>query len=183
MESVLTVGEVLTTDYVGVSESDSVLGTVRLMRDDRAACALVMRGSEPVGIVTEWDILGVVADEIDPTTTTVEEVMSSPVLRIDAGTPVSDGAEYMARENIRNLVVEADDEIVGMLTQRDVITVAGSYGQATSPQSPAEPETMGTQANGGEEYSTQGVCEVCGTLADSLYESNGRLVCTDCRSV
>lgn len=186
MATELTARDVLSAEYIGVSESDSVLGAVRLMRRERAGYVLVLRGSEPVGILTEWDVLGIVTDEEDPAELSVEEAMSAPVLSVPPEHPVSDAAELMARENIRNLVVENEDGVAGVITQRDVIAVAGSYGATTAPttqvNTPETPEPPA--ANGGDEYaSSQGVCEVCGTLAETLWETNGQLVCGDCRAV
>ena len=192
METELSVRDVLTKDYVGVSESDTVHGAVSLMRSDRLGCVLVMRGSELLGIVTEWDVLGLIEDGGDPTTTTVGDLMSAPVITIGPNYSLSDAADTMTHEGIRNLVVTADDEIVGILTQRDVIAAAGSFRATTRTESYANTagEPSGTEdvseeilTNGGDEYSTQGVCEACGSLADSLWESNGQLVCTDCRSI
>ena len=193
MESELSVRDVLTTEYVGVSESDTVLGAVQLMREERVGCVLVLRGAEPVGIMTEWDVLGVVAGETDPAETTIGSVMSAPVLTIDAGRSVTDAADMMAKEAIRNLVVTEDDRTLGVLTQRDIITAAGSFQAVASSSQTVEAPLAGRGAdrdrgedliaNGGDEYSTQGVCETCGSFADSLWEANGQLVCADCRSV
>ncbi|EMA30199.1 CBS domain-containing protein [Halobiforma nitratireducens] len=231
MERELSVKEVLTTEYVGVSESDSVQGAVELMREERAGSVLVVRGTDPVGIMTEWDVLGLVADERAPAETTVEEVMTTPVITIPSDRSLTDAANLMARENIRNVVVEdADaDEVLGLVTQRDIIAAAGSFRGTVSPARSVEPgagtgagtgsgtepgAAQGTGAgtepadgdplleepageppignedgeapvvpNGGDEYSTQGVCEACGSLADSLWEANGQLVCSDCRTV
>lgn len=204
MEPELSVRDVLTTEYVGASESDTVLGAVRLMREERVGCVLVVRGSEPVGIMTEWDVLGLVADEHDPAETTVKEVMTSPVISIDPDWALADAAATMGHQNIRNLVVETEDEIVGILTQRDVIAAAGSFKGTTTPARESsdallefahdrsagetgrsrsgEDEDTQLLSNGGE-FSTQGVCEVCGSLADSLWDANGQLVCSECRSV
>ncbi|AGB16163.1 putative signal-transduction protein containing cAMP-binding and CBS domains [Halovivax ruber XH-70] len=190
MEPEVSVKDVLTTSYVGVSESDSVRGAVELMRTERAGSVLVVRGSSAIGIMTEWDVLGVVEDGTDPSTVTVGSVMSSPVISIPPDHSLTDAADVMARDEIRNLVVEDGDGIVGVLTQRDVITAAGSFTGATAIDE-AELRTMATPesgavqaaANGGTEYTTQSICEVCGSLADSLWERNGQLVCTDCRSV
>ncbi|ARS88720.1 cyclic nucleotide-binding/CBS domain-containing protein [Natrarchaeobaculum aegyptiacum] len=205
MESELSVRDVLTADYVGVSESDTVLGVVRLMREERSSCVLVVRGSDPVGIVTEWDVLGLVADEHDPAETTVGAVMTTPVITVDPTRSLADVATTMARQNIRNVVVETDDEVVGVVTQRDVIAAAGSFratvtpprsaGSGEQPTSPDQPLEEAVTApvdevpddrmvpNGGDEYSTQGVCEACGSLATDLWDANGQLVCTDCRTV
>ena len=207
MESELSVRDVLTNDYVGVSESDTVRGAVELMREERSSCVLVVRGSEPVGIMTEWDVLGVVSDDRDPAETTVGDVMTSPVITFGPDRSLTDAADAMARENIRNVVVEDDDGVVGLVTQRDVIAAAGSFQATMTPsrttdttgglegtQPSDEPTSQSTStsregldsramANGGDEYTTQGVCEACGSLADALWDANGQLVCADCRTV
>ncbi|ELY89011.1 CBS domain-containing protein [Natrinema altunense] len=202
MESELSVRDVLTSDYVGVSESDTVREVVRLMREERTSCALVVRGAEPVGIVTEWDVLGLVADDRDPSATTVGDAMTTPVITVGPDRSLTDVATTMARQNIRNIVVEAADGIVGLVTQRDVIAAAGSFQATMTPSRSNEPpvdrdrgaadpaatrttEEDDTQLlpNGGDEYTTQGICEACGSLADALWDANGQLVCTDCRTV
>ncbi|SEV96434.1 CBS domain-containing protein [Natrinema salifodinae] len=203
MESELSVRDVLASEYVGVSESDTALSVVRLMREERTSCALVLRGTEPVGIVTEWDVLGLVAAEREPAETTVDEVMTTPVIAVDPDRSLTDVATTMARENIRNIVVEDEAGIRGLVTQRDVIAAASSF-QATmtpsrsgeppvdreraiadsaAPRAPAENADAGVLPNGGDEYTTQGVCETCGSLADELWDANGQLVCSDCRTV
>lgn len=196
MESELSVRDVLTKEYVAASEGDTVLGAVELMLEDLVSCALVVRGSDVVGIVTEWDVLELVAGEGSPEETTVEEAMSKPVITVDADSSLSEAANTMASQDVRNLVVEDEGELLGVVTQRDVIATAGSFRGATPPaptegrplddrQMAGDPvaETAGMAANGGEGYSTQGVCEACGSLAESLWESNGQLLCADCRSV
>ena len=201
MESELSVRDVLTTDYVGVSESDTVRGAVQLMREERASCVLVVRGTTPVGIMTEWDVLGVVADEHDPGETTVGDVMTTPVITFGPDRSLTDAASTMARQNIRNVVVEDDDGVLGLVTQRDVIAAAGSFQATMTPTRSNETALEGNRpderaaqaasderespalANGGDEYTTQGVCEACGSLADALWDANGQLVCTDCRTV
>ena len=193
MESELSVRDVLTKEYVAVSESDSVLGAVRLMRKERSGSVLVVRGDELVGIMTEWDVLRLVSEEGDPAETAVEEVMSTPVMTIEPDWSLTDAADVMARDNVRNLVVETDDGTVGVLTQRDVIAAAGSFHGTVAVLEDEEPpgpmaDTAATPdaevlTNGGDEYTQQGVCEGCGSLTDSLWEANGKLVCADCRSV
>ncbi|WP_049923436.1 CBS domain-containing protein [Halopiger djelfimassiliensis] len=204
MESELSVRDVLTTEYVGVSESDTVLGAVQLMREERTSCVLVVRGTEPVGIMTEWDVLELVADERDPAETAVEEAMTTPVISLEPDHSLTDAASTMARQNIRNVVVETEDDVLGLVTQRDVIAAAGSFQAAMTPvrsnEEPSERErhaderanprlgeetTTQSQVlpNGGDEFTTQGVCEACGSLADELWDANGQLVCSDCRTV
>ncbi len=196
MESELSVRDVLTKEYVAASEGDTVYGAVELMLDDLVSCALVVRGSDVVGIVTEWDVLELVAGEGTPEETTVEEAMSRPVITVDADNSLAEAASTMASQDVRNLVVEDDGELLGVVTQRDVIATAGSFRGATPPAPTGDrplddrsvagdpvAEATGMTATGDDSYSTQGVCEACGSLAESLWESNGQLLCADCRSV
>lgn len=188
MERDVTVREVMTREYVGVSESDDVLGAVRLMREERAGSALVLRGSEPVGILTEWDVLGLVADEADPSETPVSERMSEPVLSVTADRAVTDAAQLMSRESVRRLLVEGDDDVLGVLTDRDVIAATGSstvLDDVPTEDPPGNPGSgrRATQDGGNDGYSIQGICEVCGSLTRSLGNFNGQLICSDCREV
>lgn len=199
MDSDATVGDVITREYVGVSESDTVRATVGVMREERVASAVVLRGSDPVGIVTEWDVLTVVEEGIDPDETVVGEVMSAPVRSIGPETPLVDAATVMSSENIRNLVVEEAGETLGVLTDRDVIAAVASLWPSTEgvgSNPGAEPgsgrgnpgeeaaterlESSASLAATDAEFSNQGVCEVCGSLTDSLDERNGQVVCPDC---
>jgi len=188
MEGDVMIRDVMTREYVGVSESDSVLGAVKLMRTEEAGSVVVLRGTEPVGILTEWDVLGVVADEHDPDDVVVSAVMSTPVLTMDASRSLADAAGTMSNQNIRRLLVtDESDELAGVLTERDVIAAAS----ASMTGVPTEPETRlevnderAVDIDGGEpEFATQGICEVCGSLTRSLANFNGQIICADCREV
>ena len=205
MEGEVTVRDVMTRDYVGVSESDTVLGAVRLMDEDDIGCVVVLRGSDPVGIVTESDVLALIADERDPAEVEVSSIMSDPIVSVDADRGLSDAAGTMSREDIRRLVVTNDDELIGVLSERDVISASASL--AGVPQFREETpgdlggERMGGNPVGGEpvgaesvgsvaedegdhyEYSDRSICETCGTLSRKLTNVNGQLICTDCREV
>ena len=194
MERDVSIRDVAAREFVGVSESDSVLSTVRLMHEEGVGSVLVLRGSTPVGIMTERDVLEMVATGTDPESASVEEVMSQPVITMAASRPLADAAETMSREEIRNVVVTDDtddEETVGLLTERDVIEAASTLQASRSLDADASIEGVATAATPVEseatlpedEYGSQGVCELCGALTDALHDSNGQLVCSDCRQV
>lgn len=199
MEGEVTVRDVMTRDFVGVSESDSVLGAVQLMDEEGVGCVVVLRGTEPVGIMTESDVIGFVADGGDPAETEVATLMSDPVVSVNADRALTDATGTMSREDIRRLVVTNDGELVGVLSERDVISASASL--STVPTFPDESprevgdrvrsetlgsETLGATAGNTEaanEYSDRSICEVCGTLSRELANVNGQLICADCREV
>lgn len=202
MEGEVTVTDVMSREYVGVSEADTVLGAVRLMHEDGVGSVIVLRGSEPVGIMTESDVLGLVADETDPAETPVSEAMSQPVISVEADRGLSDAAGTMSHEDIRRILVTDDDELVGVLDERDVIAASASLsgvpsirdeplgvgeGRVSNPAGgePVGDDRVGDVADNGDraEYSDRSICETCGTLSRELSNVNGQLICVDCRDV
>lgn len=186
-----SIRDVAAREFVGVTESDSVVGASELMRADEASCAVVLRGSDPVGIVTERDVVDLVATGENPADVTVTEVMSEPVVTVDSDESLAAAADRMDVETIRHLVVTNDDELFGVLAANDLLN-AQSAGEPT----PTSPTAGDVVANGGmtiaderaaaqaeATFDPQSICEVCGSLADSLADTNGKLVCDDCRDV
>lgn len=191
MNADVSIRDVAARNFVGVTESDFVGGVARLMCDEDSSCAVVLRGSDPVGIVTERDVTGLVADEDDPAETPVREIMSDPVVTIDADESLAIAADRMGTESIRHLVVTDDGDVFGVLAADDILSARSVENLA-----PSEPRSGELIENGGIEvvddrdvepadatYDPQSICEGCGALADSLVEENGKLVCADCRDV
>lgn len=194
MESELTIRDVMTREYVGVSEADTVQGTVEIMRDERVGSVVVLRGTEPVGMMTEWDVIELIADGEDPAETAVKTAMSAPVISMDADRLLGDAIETMSRHDIRRmLAIDAEGEVVGVLTERDVITASASlsslparserstetdgFGEAGDPDLTSAADTTDTG------FAGQSICETCGSLTRNLASVNGQLVCGDCREM
>lgn len=179
----LTVRDAMTTAYVGVSESDTIRDVIELMIEDGVSGVVVVRGAEAVGTVTEHDLLRAATAESIPTETGVASVMSGPGPSVSPDISLSEAASTLSVEDRRQLLVRNGDGLVGVITPQDVITAAAS--QRPSPEREfdemarldAEETTENT------EYSTQSVCEVCGSLMPGLESVNGRAVCVDCRNV
>ena len=103
-----------------VAPEDSVFHAARAMTERKVGAATVVDGTQVVGVVTERDVMKkVVATGIDPATTSVREIMTSPVLTIGLKTTVATAATMMRKHHIRHLVVLDDnDQLAGMLALR-----------------------------------------------------------------
>ncbi|MCL7417370.1 MAG: CBS domain-containing protein, partial [Halalkalicoccus sp.] len=177
----LTVRDAMTTAYVGVSESDTIRDVIDVMVEDGDTGIVVLRGTEAVGTVTERDLLRATAGTI-PTDARIASVMSGPDPSIEADVPLSDAASLLSTEEGRQLLVRNGEGIVGVLTPQDVITATASLLSAPErePETLAGPDEAETE---NVEYTTQSVCEVCGSLMPGLESINGQAVCSDCREV
>ncbi len=113
-------------EFVVVDCATSVRKASEIMRDRRIGSVFVARDKKLVGILTETDFARrLVAVKLDPDRTTVERIMSSPILHIDENKGLLDASDLMADKRIRHLGVSRDGELVGMISVRDlVMTVA-----------------------------------------------------------
>lgn len=177
-----TVKEAMTTAYVGVSESDTVGDVVDVMFDDGVAGVVVLRGRDPVGTVTERDLLRAAATGTLPLEAGIASVMSGPGPSIDVETPLAEAASTLSTEDQRQLLVTNGEELVGVLTAQDVIAAAASSFSSPDPQPETTPMAMDERPDR-PEYTTQSVCEVCGSLMPELETVDGQAVCSDCRAV
>jgi len=94
----------------------------RVMRDDDFGLVPVVDGDRLVGTVTDRDIaIRVVAEERDPSSTTVREIASADLVTIDPEQELGEALRLMAQHQIRRLpVVEEDGRLVGIVAQADV---------------------------------------------------------------
>ena len=91
---------------VSVDVNESVVSAANTMRQNGIGSLVVVQGNDPVGILTERDILyKVVASKKDPEQTKVKSIMSSPIESIESSSKVGDAIAKMSRLGIRRLAV------------------------------------------------------------------------------
>ena len=74
-----------------------------------------------VGMVTERDILRkVTARSKDPDNVKLKEIMSSPLIMINASEGLGEATSLMLQKGIRRLLVAENGKIIGIFTQRDL---------------------------------------------------------------
>jgi CBS domain-containing protein len=83
--------------------------------------AVVVTGQEPVGLLSERDIVRVVARGGDVTAVQASEVMSIPIIWIGPDDPIQAAADAMLEADIRHLPVGDGRRLVGMLSVREVL--------------------------------------------------------------
>jgi CBS domain-containing protein len=110
-----------------VPPESSVFAAAGEMMRARATSCLVVPEKGPAGIITERDILGkVVAKGLDPKGTNVGSIMSSPVITVRSEDMLFEAFLRMVRASIRKLVVvDADGRPVGIIQERDLLSVKG----------------------------------------------------------
>lgn len=180
----LTLRDVMTREFVGVSESDAVIGAVRLMREEGVRSAIVLRGQEPVGTVGAADVLDLLVEGRDVESTRIQDVMHEDVTTLDPEAPIGDAASAIATEDGDQVLVSDAQELLGVIKPEDLAQFAWERNDAVAQDVAIEggAQTRSTTEST-EGYSSQSICEACGTLSRDLVNVNGQLLCPDCRSV
>jgi CBS domain-containing protein len=77
----------------------------------------------PVGIITERDVLErVLGRNLNGYQTRVKNVMSTPPVSIASDRPIKKALDFMRQQNIRRLAVTENDTLVGLVTERRLLT-------------------------------------------------------------
>lgn len=173
--------DVMSHEFVGVSESDPLVDAVELMRTAGTTSAVVLRGSNPVGVVTTESVLDLIVDGQDPSDVAVTDVMDDTPKALSLDASVGDAADLMGRTGSPRVLVSDDKGVHGVVEARDVAPVMESRGGASP--IPVEPRNSELSSDETDTFGEQGVCEVCGNLTQELTSVNGELRCPECRAV
>ncbi|MEF8814602.1 MAG: CBS domain-containing protein [Halovenus sp.] len=197
MNADLTVRDIMDREYVGVSESDGIAETVELLLREDATAAVVLRGQEPVGVLTERDVYAVLAESSNPSEATVGDAPLTTVPTVAPDVSLDVAADKMATRSVSRLRVVDNGETLGLVTEHDILAARAPQAvESTKRQAEADADAAATtgavdagtrEAFGSEnrqdEFGEQSICEGCGTLTRDLSSFNGQLLCPDCRDI
>src|SRR5712692_10310349 len=97
----LPAGRIARRELITVDEGNTVLEAAKEMVAKSRGSILATRSGDPVGILTERDILKkVVATDLDPSSTRVKDVMTSPLVTIDYNKPLREAIDLMVRKGL-----------------------------------------------------------------------------------
>ena len=108
--------------FVTVDRDTNVRKAAEIMKDSGIGSVFVTRDKKIIGILTDTDLVRrLVAAGLDSTQTTVEQIMSAPILKIEENKTLLDANDLMAKEHVRHLGVSKDGNLIGMISVRDLV--------------------------------------------------------------
>jgi CBS domain-containing protein len=116
-----------------VGPGHTIRQTARLMSDRRVGSAVVIDpDSVGVGIITERDILNVVGAGLDPDAEAVANHLTWDVVYAHGSWTLEEATEAMVRGGFRHLVVLDGDEVLGVISVRDIMRTWSQQGTAVT---------------------------------------------------
>jgi CBS domain-containing protein len=130
----LIVKDVLTRKVITATLDTPVREIAEVMKNKKIGSLFITdAAAKMVGIVTESDIVRkVVGGDRIPYVTKAGEVMSAPLITIDIEESVYRAQELMDQKHILHLAVLEKDQIVGMVSIRDLIHPYEHFEKGTS---------------------------------------------------
>ena len=116
-----SVRDAMTENPRSIGASATVVEAARLMREEHIGSLPITDGEQLVGMITDRDItLRVVAEAVDPTSTSVGDVYSRDIISVEPGNDLEEALRLMARHQVRRLPVIENGRLVGIVAQADI---------------------------------------------------------------
>jgi CBS domain-containing protein len=133
----MKVKEIMTPNAKAIWLTESLADAAQLMwENDCGVLPIIKDGRKVIGMITDRDIcMAAAMRDTNPSSVSVEEVMTGQVYSVNPEDDVSQALEAMREHKIRRLaVVNADGELEGVLSMNDVVLKAktsdGSIGSS-----------------------------------------------------
>jgi trk system potassium uptake protein TrkH len=105
-------------DVILLDSSSTISLASRIMKRREDDSVVVIKAGKPIGIVTDQDVIDNLATKgISPVGSSLEMIMSSPVITIEPDAKLTDALKKMRESHVRKLVVVEDGVVKGMIRQ------------------------------------------------------------------
>ena len=97
----------------------------RMIQEEKGPLPIV-EGERPVAIVTDRDIIAhVVAEGLDPTSMTVDDITSQELVTIGPDQDVNEARQLRDQYELDRILVVEEDRLVGIISEADIRTEEG----------------------------------------------------------
>ena len=115
-------------ELLTVDSKKPVIEALTIMAKYKIGALIVLDGAKMVGIISERDYAReIILEGKSSKDTKVEEIMSKKVLTLSAEDKLDKGLEIMTQKRIRHMPVMDGKELIGMVSQGDLVKEMISY--------------------------------------------------------
>lgn len=174
----ILVRDVMNSPVITAAPDDFLDIVAQKMAEHKVGSIVIADGGELKGIVTDGDIVAkAVAKNLQPHKVKAKDVMSTPLITIDAESDVTEAARLMRKHKVKRLGVVYRGDVVGMVSVSDVIAVTPELVDVLS-----EKTKILTSERIKVRGYVAGYCDACNQWSDYLQEVDGKFLCEECRS-
>jgi len=176
MTTRVLVRDIMNSPVISASTKTTIKDIAIKMKEEKIGSIIIMDKEEPLGIVTDWDIVSnAVVKDVKPSLLNASDIMQQ-LYTIEGEEGVTEAARVLRKHNIKRLGVVYKNRLVGIISASDVIAVTPDLVDVISEKSALiRGETGRSMGN------VSGYCDECGEWSDLLQYNEGTFTCEECR--
>jgi CBS domain-containing protein len=115
--------EIMTRDVVTAPTDTPLRDVAQIMARKKISCVVIVGGTKPVGIISERDLVRVVAERPGMLVSLLAmHVMTTPVKSLTGDVLLADALRAMKQYGFRRFpIVDAGGHLIGLITQTDIL--------------------------------------------------------------
>ncbi len=174
MKTGYKVCDAMTKKPVVVSLNSTIEECAKVMDEENVGSLLVKKDKELSGIITDQDVVRkIIAKGIDPKMAKVHEHMSTKLTTVSPEEDIFDALKLMTETNVKQLPVLDGKNMVGLLTQKDILKIEPELFDLLADKLEIKEEEHKPTSN-------EGICGSCGNYSKKLVSRNDILMCREC---
>ena len=116
-----TVSDVM-NEIISIDGESLVVDAAKIMIEKEIGSIVVTEEGNPVGIITESDMLArVIVAYRDPKKLLTKKIMTSPLVSIEKGSTILDAMRFLRDQDIHIVLVTDDGKLTGIVSEGDLI--------------------------------------------------------------
>jgi CBS domain-containing protein len=175
---VVKVKDIMKGNVITADPELSLADVAKIMTNNRVGSVVVLSKDRPVGMVTDSDIVTVVAEGKSPRKVRIRDIPRKRRGFISArpNESIMDVTRRMIKNGVKRVPVIEKGKLMGMVSDKEILLVSPELINLLSEKLKIRVDRV---ADPRREIS--GICENCGEYSDHLVNVGGRWLCEGCQ--
>ena len=117
----IRVKNIMTKGVLSIDVKMNANEAAKMMEDGKVGAVIVMENNKPIGIITDRDFALKIVAHAYPITTSVEKIMSAPLIGVNPEESIWTVAALMYTNKVRKIPVIDENKVVGIVTATDLV--------------------------------------------------------------
>lgn len=172
----IKVSNIMKTRVITVDSGVNISDAAKIMTNNRVGSLIIMKNRRPTGILTDDDIVGVVARGRNPKYVRIRDLpLRKKFVTASPEEGVTEVTKKMIKNGIKRVPVVSNGRLMGIVSDKEILLVSPELLDVLSEKLKARVESVASP-----DRTISGICEDCGEYSDSLRNVGGSWLCEDC---
>lgn len=170
------VKEVMKKSVFTIDPEVNLADVAKIMTNNRIGSLIITEGGKPTGIITDSDIVTIVARGMNPKKVKVKDVPKKRFITAEPEDDLIKVTRNMIKNGKKRVPVIKDGQLQGILSDKEILLVSPELLEIMSEKLKARVAMVSKP-----QQTISGICEQCEGYSDNIRNIDGKWVCEDCR--